>query len=103
MAKLLRKFSQKGLPDSGFRHRLSKVLILVASTTIAWATIAEALMSTPHYTFETFEPLSSVGYLIKRCGGLIGAAAEKAFEGERLSFTQWTVLIRLRSEGKSMT
>jgi DNA-binding MarR family transcriptional regulator len=52
-----------------------------------------------HYTFENYKSHSSVGYLVKRCGVLIAAAAEKAFVGQPLSFTQWIVLINLRAHG----
>ena len=55
-----------------------------------------------HYRYETYEAQASIGYLVKRCGTLIAASAEKAFEGDTLSFTQWVVLIRLRSHGKPM-
>jgi DNA-binding MarR family transcriptional regulator len=42
------------------------------------------------------EPMNSVGFLIKRCGVLMGQLAERSFESQPISFTQWLVLIRLR-------
>jgi DNA-binding MarR family transcriptional regulator len=57
----------------------------------------------PHYEFDTYDAYSSLGYLVKRCGGLMSAAAEKAFDGQDLSYTQWVVLIRLRANGAPLS
>ena len=50
----------------------------------------------PYYTVESFEPMRSIGFLIKRCGALMAQIAENQFEAEPISFTQWIVLMKLR-------
>jgi DNA-binding MarR family transcriptional regulator len=60
-------------------------------------------MPTRHYTIESFAPRNSVGYLIKRCGLLMAAKAERAFESQPLSFTQWVVLMNLRERTAPMS
>ena len=52
-------------------------------------------MAKPYYTVETLEPGNSIGYLVKRCGGLMTQLAERRFESTSVSFTQWLVLMRL--------
>ena len=52
-------------------------------------------MSKPYYTVETIEAGNSIGYLVKRCGGLMTQLAERRFESTSVSFTQWLVLMRL--------
>jgi DNA-binding MarR family transcriptional regulator len=58
---------------------------------------------TEHYTVETLTPGDSLGYLIKRCGLLMSAKAEAAFETQPLSFTQWVTLMKLRGHGSHMS
>lgn len=53
-------------------------------------------MSEPYYKIETLEPMKSIGFLIKRCGVMMSQLAERRFESQQISFTQWLVLIRLR-------
>lgn len=48
-----------------------------------------------YYTLESFKPETSVGFLIKRCGALMSQIAERQFRSLPISFTQWTILIRL--------
>lgn len=52
-------------------------------------------MAKPYYTVETLEPDNSLGYLVKRCGGLMTQLAERRFESTSVSFTQWMTLMRL--------
>ena len=52
-------------------------------------------MPKPYYTVETLEAGTSIGYLVKRCGGLMTQVAERHFESSSLSFTQWIALMRL--------
>lgn len=52
-------------------------------------------MSYKYYTLESFKPEMSVGFLIKRCGALMSQIAERQFESLPISFTQWTIMIRL--------
>lgn len=52
-------------------------------------------MVEPYYTLETLEPNVSVGYLIKRCGILMTQLAERRFESQDISFTQWMILMWL--------
>ena len=52
-------------------------------------------MTGPYYTLESLEAHTSVGFLIKRCGILITQLAERRFESEPLSFTQWMILMWL--------
>jgi len=53
-------------------------------------------MKHPYYTVESLTPFSSVGYLVKRCGSMMTAIAEEAFQGQPVTFTQWVVLMSLR-------
>ena len=50
----------------------------------------------PYYTVESFEPMRSLGFLIKRCGALMAQIAENEFQSQPISFTQWIVLMKLR-------
>lgn len=52
-------------------------------------------MSQPYYTVETLEAGKSVGFLVKRCGGLMSQLAERRFATEQVSFTQWMVMANL--------
>jgi DNA-binding MarR family transcriptional regulator len=55
----------------------------------------EQVMPESYYTVENLEPASSVGFLIKRCGVLMTQIAERSFESQPISFTQWVVLMTL--------
>lgn len=48
-----------------------------------------------YYTAEALEPERSVGFLIKRCGVLMTQFAERAFENQPISLTQWVALMTL--------
>lgn len=52
-------------------------------------------MPQPYYTVDTLEAGKSIGFLIKRCGGLMSQIAERRFAGEPVSFMQWMVLAHL--------
>jgi DNA-binding MarR family transcriptional regulator len=52
-------------------------------------------MSQSFYTLESLEANSSVGFLIKRCGVVMTQIAERRFESQQISFTQWMVLMWL--------
>jgi DNA-binding MarR family transcriptional regulator len=52
-------------------------------------------MAEPFYTVDTIEAPSSIGFLVKRCGGLMSQAAERHFASEQISFTQWMVIANL--------
>ena len=52
-------------------------------------------MAKPYYTVENLEAGKSIGYLVKRCGGLMTQLAERRFESTSVSFTQWIALMRL--------
>ena len=52
-------------------------------------------MAAPYYTLESLQSGNSVGYLIKRCGVLMAQIAERRFESQQVSFTQWVVLAHL--------
>jgi DNA-binding MarR family transcriptional regulator len=62
-------------------------------------------MAKPYYSVETLEAGNSIGYLVKRCGGLMTQLAERRFESTSVSFTQWIALMRLcgRAEPISAT
>ncbi len=47
------------------------------------------------YTLESLQPNNSVGFLIKRCGVVMTQIAERRFESQPISFTQWLALIWL--------
>ena len=51
-----------------------------------------------YYTEDNLQPITSVGYLLKRCGTLMTQIAERRFEGKPISFTQWIILIRLTQQ-----
>ncbi len=52
-------------------------------------------MSQPYYTVESLEAGKSIGFLVKRCGGLMSQLAERRFATEQVSFTQWMVMASL--------
>jgi DNA-binding MarR family transcriptional regulator len=52
-------------------------------------------MPESYYTLESLEANTSLGYLIKRCGIVMTQIAERRFESQPISFTQWMVLIWL--------
>lgn len=52
-------------------------------------------MPEKYYIPESFKPETSVGFLIKRCGAMMSQIAERRFESLPISFTQWTILVRL--------
>lgn len=52
-------------------------------------------MAAPYYSLDSMHAGNSVGYLIKRCGLLVTQIAERRFESQPISFTQWTVLTQL--------
>lgn len=52
-------------------------------------------MSQPYYTVDNLEAGRSIGFLVKRCGGLMSQLAERRFAAEQVSFTQWMVLATL--------
>ena len=52
-------------------------------------------MPEQYYNAETLEPQRSVGFLIKRCGVLMTQFAERSFESQPISFTQWVALMTL--------
>lgn len=52
-------------------------------------------MTDSFYTVDTLEAPNSIGFLVKRCGGLMSQLAERRFALERVSFTQWMVLANL--------
>ena len=58
-------------------------------------------MLDPYYNADTLVPDQSVGYLIKRSGALMTQIAERTFESQPISFTQWVILVWLsdRSHG----
>ena len=60
-------------------------------------------MSKPYYTVETIEAGNSIGYLVKRCGGLMTQLAERRFESTSVSFTQWLVLMRLNGRDEPIS
>lgn len=52
-------------------------------------------MSQPYYTIDNLEAGKSIGFLVKRCGGLMSQIAERRFAAEQVSFMQWMVLANL--------
>ncbi|MGH8202740.1 MAG: MarR family winged helix-turn-helix transcriptional regulator [Steroidobacteraceae bacterium] len=52
-------------------------------------------MTEPFYTVDTLEAPTSIGFLVKRCGGLMSQLAERRFATEQISFTQWMVIANL--------
>ena len=60
-------------------------------------------MKRPYYTVDSINCLSSIGYLINRCGSMMAAIAEEAFHGQPLTFTQWVVLMSLRDHDSHLS
>jgi DNA-binding MarR family transcriptional regulator len=58
----------------------------------------EQAMAEPYYNSENLQAINSVGYLLKRCGVLMTQIAERRFESQPISFTQWIILIRLTQQ-----
>ena len=57
-------------------------------------------MPKPYYTVATLAPENSIGYLVKRCGVLMTALAERRFEKTSdVTFTQWIALMSLSGHG----
>jgi DNA-binding MarR family transcriptional regulator len=52
-------------------------------------------MPESYYTLESLEAGKSVGFLIKRCGVVMTQIAERRFQSQPVSFTQWMVLMWL--------
>ena len=52
-------------------------------------------MARPYYTLESLQADTSVGNLIKRCGILMTQIAERRFESQPITFTQWIALAQL--------
>ncbi len=52
-------------------------------------------MTQPYYTVDDLQAGKSIGFLVKRCGGLISQLAERRFAGEPVSFMQWMVMANL--------
>lgn len=52
-------------------------------------------MTEHFYTVDNLEAPNSIGFLVKRCGGLMSQLAERRFAEERVSFTQWMVIANL--------
>lgn len=52
-------------------------------------------MAAPFYNLGSIQADNSVGYLVKRCGILVTQIAERRFESQPISFTQWVVLMQL--------
>jgi DNA-binding MarR family transcriptional regulator len=52
-------------------------------------------MSESYYTMQSLQADNSVGFLIKRCGIVMTQLAERHFESQPISFTQWMALIWL--------
>jgi len=55
----------------------------------------EQAVTEPYYTVDSLQPETSVGYLIKRCGVLMTQLAERRFESQPITFTQWMTLMWL--------
>ena len=52
-------------------------------------------MSQPYYTVDNLEAGKSIGFLVKRCGGLMSQLAERRFATQQVTFTQWMVMANL--------
>lgn len=52
-------------------------------------------MSQDYYTLESLQAGKSIGFLVKRCGGLMSQLAERRFASEPVSFMQWMVIANL--------
>jgi len=62
------------------------------------------MAKTGYYSVESLEADNSVGYLIKRSGVLMTQVADRRFEAQSVSFTQWIALMTLlRQEHMSAT
>jgi DNA-binding MarR family transcriptional regulator len=70
--------------------------VVVAAAISASAHIATAVSRSPYYEVNGLEPARSIGNLLKRCGAQMTQLAERRFEAQELSFTQWLVLVQLR-------
>jgi DNA-binding MarR family transcriptional regulator len=55
----------------------------------------EQAMPEQYYTVDSLQPDTSIGFLIKRSGVLMTQIAERAFESQPISFTQWIILMLL--------
>jgi DNA-binding MarR family transcriptional regulator len=55
-------------------------------------------MPKPYYSVATLEPKSSIGFLIKRCGMLMSQVAERRFESQEITLTQWVTLMNLTQD-----
>ena len=56
-------------------------------------------MRKPYYTVATLARENSIGYLVKRCGVLMTALAERRFEKTSdVTFTQWMALMSLSGQ-----
>lgn len=53
-------------------------------------------MKTVHYTPETFNARTAVGYLLRRTLNLLQPRMEAAFTDHEFTFVQWCVLMQLR-------
>ena len=51
-----------------------------------------------YYDCQSFTAQKSVGYLVKRCSAQIVELAERTFAAHGVNFTQWLVLMKLRSQ-----
>lgn len=60
-------------------------------------------MSRPYYNAENFVSRNSLGYLVKRCAGMLMILAESKFDSEPLSFTHWVVLMNLLGHESHMS
>ncbi|MGH8300804.1 MAG: hypothetical protein ACRET5_04965, partial [Steroidobacteraceae bacterium] len=54
-----------------------------------------AILSQGYYTLECLQAGKSIGFLVKRCGGLMSQLAERRFASEPVSFMQWMVIANL--------
>lgn len=52
-------------------------------------------MAESYYTPDSLQANNSVGFLIKRCGIVMTQIAERRFQSQPISFTEWLVLIWL--------
>lgn len=68
---------------------------MIAVANIISASSAGASMVESFYTLESLEANHSVGFLTKRCGIVMTQIAERRFESQPISLTQWLVLIWL--------
>ncbi len=59
-------------------------------------------MSRAYYSLASLEPNTSIGFLIKRCGVLLGQVAERRFESQAVTLIQWVTLMTL-TQGAHMS